>query len=206
MSHFVFGALPLCVIPPTVVIGRFDDTSRDVCQLTVRPHFRRYLVEINSGLSAGPWQYAEPWRWFRSLAKVIACWRATEERERAALSGMHTLADALIDLLLPVCDAVGIPLARPAIESARAAGCYRPSALSGIGNGHTLRSARIAESLSSAVECCRAESLAWACAMLGSALETRRGDIDLTPIRDRINALRAALADAGATVGDEGSP
>ena len=198
MRHFVFCALPLCVIPPTSVIGRLADTSRDVCDLTIRPHFRRYPVEINHGLSAGPWRHVEPWQWFRSLSKVIADWHATEEQAQAALSGFHAVADALIDMLLPVCDAVGIPLARPAIESARAAGRFELWALSGIGNGHTLRSSRVAGSLLSAVACRRAESLAWACMMLGSALEKPRRVVDLAPLRDRINALRGALDDMGA--------
>ena len=203
-SPFVARSLPLCVIPPTSVIGRFADTSRDVCDLTIRPHFRRYPIEINHGLSAGPWRHVEPWQWFRSLSQVIACWRATEEQAQAALSGLHTVADALIDLLLPVCDAVGIPLARPAIESARAAGRYELWALNGIGNGNTLRSSWVAGSLSSAVECRRSECLVWACAMLGGALEKPRRVVDLTPIRDRINALRSALDDMGATLDDGG--
>lgn len=204
MSPFVFCALPLCVIPPTSVIGRFADTSRDVCNLTIRPHFRRYLVEINHGLTVGPWQHAEPWQWFRSLSKVIAYWRATEAQAQTAILGMHALADALIDLLLPVCDTVGMPLARQAIESARAAGRHELWALNGIGNGHTLRSARVAGSLSSAVACRRAESLAWTCAMLASAMEKPRRVVDLMPIRERVNALRAALDDMGATLGDGG--
>jgi hypothetical protein len=196
----------LCVISPIPVIDGFADASRDVCDLTIRPHFRRYPVEINGGLSAGPWRHVDPCRWFRSLSKVIACWRATEEQTQAALSGIHALSDALIDLLLPVCDVVGIPLARPAVESARAAGRYELWALSGIGKGDTLRSSRVAGSLSSAVACRRSESLAWACMMLGSALEEPRRVVDLTPIRQRINALRSALDDAGAMAGDEATP